>query len=193
MRPACDDGPVSEPDAAESAPASEPAAPPAPSAASAAPTPGERRLAHAPSDRYRAAEERAAAAEADAANDPSASVARGVALAVVVAAIGAAAIVVLGGILTFTAGLVVVAAALGWGVALALRYGAGSELARPRRAALAVVITLVAVVAAQLGLWQYAQVEGGVLSPLDYLWEVFGILVPIEIVVAVGLAWVVAR
>ena len=87
----------------------------------------------------------------------------------------------------------VVAAALGWGVALALRYGAGSELARPRRATLAVVITLVAVVAAQLGLWQYAQVEGGVLSPLDYLWEVFGILVPIEIIVAVGLAWVVAR
>lgn len=157
------------------------------------PTPGERRLAHPPSDRYRAAEERARAAEADAASDRSASVARGVALAIVVAAVGAGAIVVLGGILTVTAGLVVVAAALGWGVALALRFGAGSQLARPRRAVLAVGITLVAIVAAQLGLWQYAQVEGGVLSPLDYLWEVFGILVPIEILVAVALTWVVAR
>lgn len=166
---------------------SEPDAPPNP------PTPGERRLAHPPSDRYRAAEERAAAAEEEAAGEGSASVARGVALAVLVAAVGAAAIVVLGGILTMTAGLVVVAVVLGWGVGLALRYGAGSRLARRRRAALAVVITLIAIVAAQLGLWQYAQLEGGVLSPLDYLWEVFGILVPIEIVVAVGFAWAVAR
>ena len=178
---------MSEPDAAESAPAPEAAAPAVP------PTPGERRLAHPPSDRYRAAEYHATAAEAEAGTDRGASVARGVALAVVVAAIGAGAIVVLGGILTMTAGLVVVAAALGWGVALALRFGAGPQLARPRRAALAVVITLIAVVAGQLGLWQYAQVEGGVLSPLDYLWEVFGVLVPIEIAVAVGFAWVVAR
>ena len=181
---------MSEPDAAESASESEAVTPPIPPTP---PTPGERRLAHPPSDRYRAAEARAGAAEAEAASDGSASVARGVALAIVVAAVGAGAIVVLGGILTVTAGLVVVAAALGWGVALALRFGAGSQLARPRRAVLAVGIALVAVVAAQLGLWQYAQVEGGVLSPLDYLWEVFGILVPIEIVVAVGLAWVVAR
>jgi hypothetical protein len=180
------DGPVSEPDAAEPASAAPPPAP-------RPPTPGERRLAHPPSDRYRAAEERAGATEAEGETDRSASVARGVALAVVVAAVGAAAIVVLGGILTMTAGLVVVAAAVGWGVALALRFGAGSKLAGSRRAALAVVITLIAVGAAQLGLWQYAQLEGGVLGPLDYLWEVFGVLVPIEIVVAVGLAWVVAR
>jgi hypothetical protein len=177
------DGPVSEPDTSES----EPAAPLPP------PTPGERRLAHPPSERYRAAEERARAAEAEAGSEASASVARGVALAVVVAAIGTAAIVVLGGILTVTAGLVVVAAVLGWAVALALRFGAGSQLARPRRAAVAAVITLIAVVAAQVGLWQYAALEGGVLSLPDYLLEVFGILVPIEILVAVGLAWVVAR
>jgi len=116
-----------------------------------------------------------------------------VALAVLVAAIGAATIVVLGGILTVTAGLVVVAAGIGWGVALALRFGAGSHLAGARRAAIAVAITLVSVVVAQLGLWQYAQLEGGVLGPLDYLWEVFGLLVPIEILVAVGFAWIVAR
>jgi hypothetical protein len=156
-------------------------------------TPGERRLNRPPSERYREEEARAAAAAEEARTDPSASVARGVALAVVVAAVGAGAIVVLGGILTMTAGLVVVAAAVGWGVGLALRFGAGSHLAGSRRAMLAVAITLVAIVAAQLGLWQYATLEGGVLGPLDYLWEVFGVLVPIEFVVAGGLAWIVAR
>jgi hypothetical protein len=168
---------VSEPDP----PASQPAPPP---------TPGERRLERPPSDRYRAAEEQAAAANAT--EDPSASVARGVALAVVVAAIGAGAIVVLGGILAVTAGLVVVAAALGWGVAAALRFGAGSRLPAARRAPVALGLSVVAVVAGQLGLWQYALVEGGVLSPLEYLWDVFGILVPIEIAVAAVAAWVVA-
>ena len=174
---------MSEPD-----PTTEPPQPSEPSR-----IPGERRLGRPPSERYREEEARAAAAADEARADPSASVARGVALAVVVAAVGAAAIVVLGAILTMTAGLVVVAAVVGWGVALALRFGVGSRLAGPRRAALAVVITLLAIVAAQLGLWQYAQLEGGVLGPLDYLWEVFGVLVPIEIVVAIGLAWVVAR
>ena len=177
---------MSEPD-----PTTEPPEPSEPSEPSR--IPGERRLSRPPSERYREEEARAAAAADEARADPSASVARGVALAVVVAAVGAGAIVVLGGVLTMTAGLVVVAAVVGWGVALALRFGAGSRLAGPRRAALAVVITLIAVLAAQLGLWQYAQLEGGVLGPLDYLWEVFGVLVPIEIVVAIGLAWVVAR
>ena len=87
-------------------------------------TPGERRLAHPPSDRYRAAED-AAAAAADA-PDPAASLPRGLAIAVAIAAIvGAVAIVVLGGVLTVTSGLVVVAGATGWGVAAGLRFGAG--------------------------------------------------------------------
>jgi hypothetical protein len=164
---------------------------PPPTAPPAAPTPGERRLAHAPSDRYRAAEERAAAAEA--APDPSASVARGVALAVVVAAVGAAAIVVLGGILTVTAGLVVVAGLIGWGVAAVLRWGAGRHLASRRRVGLAVGLSLAAVLLGQLGLWQFARTEGGVLAPLDYLWEVFGPLVPVQLIVAAIAAWLTAR
>ena len=68
--------------------------PPTPDAAPAATSsPGERRLARPPSDRYREAEAATAAAEAEAAVDPDASVARGVALAVAVAISGAAAIV----------------------------------------------------------------------------------------------------
>lgn len=155
------------------------------------PAPGERRLAHPPSDRYREAEARAEVARA--ALDPAASVARGIVLAVVVATVGAVAIVVLGGVLTLTAGLVVVAAATGWGIAAALRFGAGERLAGGRRIWIAVALAVAAVLAGQLGLWQYARIEGGVLPPIDYLAEVFGALVPAQFVVAVVGAWLAAR
>jgi hypothetical protein len=165
---------------------SEPGSPPPPSS-----PPGERRLAHPPSDRYRAAEARTEAARA--APDPAASVVRGVALAVVVAVVGALAIVVLGGILTLTAGLVVVAGATGWGIAAALRFGAGERLPPGRRVRGAIVLAIATVLAGQLGLWQYARIEGGVLPPLDYLAEVFGPLVPAQVLVAVVAAWLAAR
>jgi len=154
-------------------------------------TPGERRLAHPPSDRYREAEARAEAARAT--PDPAASVARGVVLGGVVAIVGAVAIVLLGGVLTLTAGLVVVAAATGWGIAAALRFGAGDRLAAGRRIGIAIVLAVVAVFAGQLGLWQYARIEGGVLPFVDYLAEVFGALVPAQLVVAVVAAWLTAR
>jgi hypothetical protein len=156
----------------------------------AAQAPGERRLAHPPSDRYRAAE--AAAAERDV-PDPAASVARGVALATVAAIAGAALTVVLGGVITLTAGLVGVAIATGWAVAAGLRFGAGSHLVGSRRAWIAVAIALVAVALGQLGLWLYARTEGGVLPLPEYLGEVFGILVPIQAVFAALTAWVSAR
>jgi hypothetical protein len=106
---------------------------------------------------------------------------------------GAVAIVLLGGVLAISAGLVVVAGATGWGVGAALKVGAGDLIAVRRRVVLAVVIALVAVVLAQIGLWQYALREGGVLPLVDYLGEVFGPLVPIEAVAAVVLAWLAAR
>ena len=161
--------------AADQAPADDPTSTPIP-------TPGERRLAHPPSDRYRAAEERAAAAAQ--APDPGASVARGVAVALVVAIVGVVAIVVLGGVLAVTGGLLVVAALLGWAVGEALRVGAGPHLAGGRRVGFALLIALGAVLVGQLGLWQYARIEGGVLPPLEYLAEVFGLLVPGQLVVA---------
>ena len=159
------------------------------------PTPGERRLSRPPSERYREEAARAAAAAAaeGAGRDASASVVRGVALAFVVAAIGAAAIVVLGGILTVTTGLVAVAGVMALGIGIALRWGGGTRLDPGRRVAIAVVLSVGAVVVAQVGLWQYARVEGGVLSPLDYLWDVFGPLVVIEIGVAGFIAWLAAR
>ena len=157
----------------------------------AEPTPGERRLAHPPSDRYRAAE----AAEADAIEgpDPSASVARGVAFAVVVGIVGAVVTVVLGGVITFSAGLLVVAATTGFLVGLALRVGAADRLVGSRRVWIAIVVALLAIALGQLGLWLYARTEGGVLSLIDYLGAAFGPLVPLQFVAAAIGAWLAAR
>jgi hypothetical protein len=116
-----------------------------------------------------------------------------VALAVAAAVVGAVAIVVLGGLLTLTAGLLVAAAAIGWGVALALRFGAGDRIAPRRRVAVALAIAMASVLAGQLGLWQNARMEGGVLPLLDYLGEVFGPLVPLQFAVAAVTAWIAAR
>ena len=125
--------------------------------------------------------------------DPSASVARGVAVASVVAIVGAVVIVILGGVLTLTQGLLVVAGSTGGGVGLALRWGAADRLSRRRRVILALVLAMGAVALGQVGLWKYALTEGGVLGPIDYLGEVFGPLVPLEFATAAVVAWLAAR
>jgi hypothetical protein len=58
---------------------------------------------------------------------------------------------------------------------------------------LAIVIAAAAVLLAQVGLWQYALREGGVLPFVDYLGEVFGPLVPLQAIAAVIVAWLAAR
>ena len=151
------------------------------------PVPGERRLAHPPSDRYRVAE------PAPPPDDPAASVARGVALAVAVALAGAGALTVLGGVLAVSAGLIVVAGAAGWAVAIALRVGAGPRLAPSRRVSLAIGLALASVALGQLGLWAYGRSEGGVLEPLDYLAQVYGPVVILEFAAAWIVAWISAR
>ncbi|MDO8484168.1 MAG: hypothetical protein Q7S35_04415 [Candidatus Limnocylindrales bacterium] len=150
-------------------------------------TPGERRLAHPPSDRYRTAEAPTPVL------DPAASPARGVAFGVAAAVVGAAAMTVLGGVLAVSAGLLVVAGATGWAVAVGLRTGAGQRLTADRRVRLALALALLSVVLGQLGLWLYARTEGGVLGPLDYLAETFGLLVPLELLAAWIVAWATAR
>ena len=149
--------------------------------------PGERRLAHPPSDRYRVAEPEAATAE------PIGSVARGLAFAVTLAAAGALVIILLGGLLAISAGLIVAAAATGWAVGMGLRTGARDTLSRTGRIRLAVALAFASIVVGQLGLWLYARSEGGVLGPLDYLGETFGLLVPIELLAASIAAWISAR
>jgi hypothetical protein len=100
---------------------------------------------------------------------------------VTVAIVGAVAIVLLGGVLTLTAGPVFVAGVTSWGIAAGLRFGAGDHLRPARPVAAAVILALGAVALGQLGLWQYARIEGGVLPPLEYLAEVFGLLVPLQL------------
>lgn len=140
--------------------------------------PGERRLSHPPSDRYRVAET-GLAREPDGAG----SAVRGAAFGGIAGLVGAAAIVVLGGALTVTAGLIVVAAAIGWAVGTLLRG----------RTRIALTLALIAVALGQAGLWSYALSEGGVLGPLDFLWQVYGGLVPVEFLAAAIAAWIAAR
>jgi hypothetical protein len=101
--------------------------------------------------------------------------------------------VVLGGVATVTTGLIVVAGAVGFAVGVALQLGAGGHLSPGRRMGLAIGLTLGSVALGQVGIWQYALTEGGVLPLVDYLGEVFGPLVIVEFVVGAGVAWVAAR
>lgn len=113
--------------------------------------------------------------------------------------VGASILVLVGGVLASTAGLLLVAGASGAGIGLAL---AGAAVAPPdlghdrtpvRRATavrLAVVTACAAVLLGALGTWLVAIREGGVLGPLEYLWTTFGPFVPAELAVAaIAAAW----
>ncbi len=125
--------------------------------------------------------------------DPGASIGRGVAFATVAAIAGAAVTVVLGGIVTLTGGLIVVAIATGWAVGAGLRFGAGDHLGVAVVSGSPSAIALGAVALGQIGLWLYARTEGGVLPLPEYLLEVFGVLVLAQAVAAALAAWLTAR
>lgn len=149
---------------------------------------GERRLARPPSERYGAAagpEPPAPTAE----SSDGASPFRGVAFGAVAAILGAAVIVVLGGAMAISAGLLVAAAAVGYAVGLATVAGAGATMSRVRRAGIAASLAVLGVALGQVGLWLFARTEGGVLSLIDYLGQTFGPLVPLELLLAGGVAW----
>ena len=150
------------------------------------PTPGERRLAHPPSDRYRTAEP---AEDETSAGSPARAMVFGL-----LTGIGFAfAIVLLGGVLALSTSLVLLAPFLGWTVAWAVKTGADGSVPRSRLALLALSLAFGAVVLGQLGLWLYARTEGGVLPLTDYLGEVYGVLVPLQFLFAVPIAWATTR
>ncbi len=154
--------------------------------ASAPPTPGERRLAHPPSDRYHSAEPVVATPRPG-------SPARAAVFGVLAAIAGAIVIVLLGGVLAMSTSLLVVAPLVGWAVAWSLKTGAGASVARARLALMALLLALAAVLLGQVGLWLYARTEGGVLPLLDYLGQTYGLLVPLQFLFAAPVAWVSAR
>ena len=162
---------------------------------------GERRLTRPPSDRYRTAPAGAPAkaaggqpASAGAARDAREagtrpSPARGIAFGSIAAFVGAALIVLFGGAFAVSAGLLVVAVAVGYSVGVATVAGAADTLSTRRRPWIAASLAGLAVVLGQVGLWLYARAEGGVLPPIDYLAQTFGPLVPLESLLAAGTAW----
>jgi hypothetical protein len=149
-------------------------------------TPGERRLDRPPSDRYRAA--------AEAAPEPaSGSAPRALGAALAASAGWVALTVLLGGVLAVSAGLLVLAAAFGRLIGLAGRWGAGDAVPRPTRVGIVLGCIVVGFVLGQLGLWAYARAEGGALAPLDYLAQTFGLVVPLQLLVAGVVGWWTAR
>ena len=116
--------------------------------------------------------------------------------AVVAAAIGAAVLFALGALLAETAGLVVIGGLMGATVGLLLARaaapGRGQEptLTRGQTRWWSIAIAGAAVVVAAVATWLHALGEGGALGLLDYLLDTFGLLVPAEIVVAaIAAAW----
>jgi hypothetical protein len=133
-----------------------------------APQPGDRRtvLERPPSERY--GPPRATSAEAPGGAD-------GILVPLAIVLATAIAFVVLGGILTVTAGLVVASGFLGWLT--------GRLVSPPARAA---VVALAAVVAGLLAIWLFGRIEGGVLDPITYLVEVEGPVVVVLCLLAGG-------
>ena len=152
------------------------------------PSPGERRLARPPSARYGADEPAAPETEAT-----SGSFGRAVAFGGLTAIGVAVAIALLGGVVLVTAGLIALAALGGWAIGIAVRVGSSGAVPAERRALMAAVLAGLAVLGGQLGLWLFARYEGGVLGPVDYLAETFGLLVPVELAVAVVAGWLASR
>jgi len=151
------------------------------------PTPGERRLERPPSDRYRPEE------PAPGEGDGGGSFGRAVAFGGLTAIGVAAAIALFGGVVLVTAGLIALAALGGWAIGIAVRAGSAGTVAADRRAVMGAVLAALAVLGGQLGLWLFARYEGGVLGPVDYLAETFGLLVPIELAFAVLSGWLASR
>ena len=103
--------------------------------------------------------------------------------ALLAALVGAAVITILGGPLSVTVGLVGVAAVIGWAIGSIVRPSLG----------LAVGLAIASIALGLIGVWLVARFEGGVLSLPDYLGQVQGPRVAIEIAVAAIVAAATVR
>jgi len=150
--------------------------------------PDGRRLAEPPSARY--GYSRAGGTDAE---GRQASAGRAFARAALVALLGGAAIFVLEGLLSITTGLLAAMAVTGFAIGRAVR-GAGDALTPATRLGLALFLVVDAVVLGNALTWLNAVVaEGGVLGPIEYLSEAFGLLIVVEIAIGASAAWAAAR
>ena len=99
----------------------------------------------------------------------------------------------LGGVLAISAGLLVIAVSIGYGVATGMLVGLGKNPVIRWRWVPPVMLAVAAILLGQLGLWLYARTEGGVLGLPDYLAQTFGVLVLLQVVLAAVAAWWTAR
>jgi hypothetical protein len=96
-------------------------------------------------------------------------------------------LVVLGGALASTSGLLFLA---GVGGAFIGLLTAGSTRSQRSRRRLAIGLALAAVVAGAIGIWLVALGQGGTLEIVEFLWATTGILFPIvALVAALAAAW----
>jgi hypothetical protein len=102
-------------------------------------------------------------------------------LGLVAAALGAAVHVAFAVLLLATGGLLVVAATLGFIVGALVRYGAGSRVRAGAVRGLGVALALAAIIAALAINWS---LSGEYLGPLDFLAQVYGALVPLQVAAA---------
>jgi hypothetical protein len=105
--------------------------------------------------------------------------------AVMVAVVGAALLVLVGGILASNSGLVFVA---GITAALVGLVAASSARPKPWIRRFSIVVAVVAVLVGAVGTWLIALAQGGDLGLFDFLWATTGLLVPTEVLIAAGAA-----
>jgi len=102
-------------------------------------------------------------------------------LGLVAAGMGAAVHVAIAVLLLATGGLLVVAATLGFVVGAVVRYGAGSRVGTGARRGLGMGLAMAAVAVALAANWA---LSGAYLGPIDFLGQVYGLLVPLQVVAA---------
>jgi hypothetical protein len=127
------------------------------------------------------------------ADAPEGSTGRAVAYGV---ASGALVAIILAGaaaFLSFTAGLIVIAYFMGRVVGTLVKLGAGTTVSPSARQSIAMLVSVFWVAVAQILVWFVARSEGGVLPVVDYLYQTFGPLVPLEFLIGTLAAWWSAR
>lgn len=109
----------------------------------------------------------------------------------------AAALVLIGGVLAERQGLLAVSGLGGAAIGLLAAKAAVSRdaiappaLSRGGTTKAAVALAVLAVFIGALGTWAYGRIEGGVMDPFAYLWQLLGPYVPVEAILAgIAAAW----